>query len=162
MSLAEARSCCHWSRARIWQSILSNAAIPANRDTCSLMSGLGRPQVFPTRLLRVAAYPSLWHSLLAVNLATLGYGEGSDAWEDRRLRDGGRPADRGPGWLRRLCGLAVLPPLRFAGLLRRIAWRGHQRPLADRPRVGRTLHEAPLQGGTRSSWRPSGKLRAAR
>ena len=48
--------------------------------------------------------------------------------------------------LRRFRGLAVLPPLRFAGLLRRIARRRRQRPLAYGPHLGRPLHEAPLQG----------------
>jgi hypothetical protein len=33
-----------------------------------LMPGMGKPRAFPT-LLRVAAYHSLWHSLLAVVLA---------------------------------------------------------------------------------------------
>lgn len=43
-------------------------------------------------------------------------------------------------------GLAVLLPLRLTGLLRRPARRRYSRPLADRPRVGRALREATLQG----------------
>ena len=57
----------------------------------------------------------------------------------------------------------MLPPLRFAGLLRRIARRRRQRPLAYGPHLERPLHERRYRGHTlvlETEWEtPTGAVR---